>query len=328
MTPTFFPYTYLSSSQFRLLSTVFGKIAVYEPIQAMRPADFQNWSQSGALEIRTPVVENDTTLQRVLNDLNAWAHLQPLSHRTLYKMTRQMGFTPPDPSVSLIRDEIKNRLSEHDNPDVLSSTDHARLFLSLAQGFDMQQDGLQMELEQLEKRQRALFSHMTGDGLTAEDSPGSREPFNATASDEMISERLSAWSRLLCCDPDPPCVFVTIHPYLFQMILEKAVSPRTVSGFNKRRVTISSRTEAPTWRTSLIDLLQGLTEPRGKTLAEKGIELLFESDGSLDASVRLTLCLAADQSPIDLFGNLPAPPPEKAEDIKSPCSHVVLALME
>lgn len=330
MIPILFPYTYLSPRVLEPLSTLFGKVLIYQPVDKLFPADLEESSRSGKIEIRIPLKDNDKKLKAILKEYRTWADLHHISQREYHKITHRLNLPAQDPMSSQIRQEIKDRMSGEKEHDTLTPSDNARLFLALAQEFDMQQTGLSMEINQIQDMQQQLFRDLRGDGPGESNSFSSAESPQPESSGYMASERLSTWSHLLCHDTQPTCVFITTSSEAFQMVSKQAGLIQPLSGLDKRPVDISHKENPWEGGQAFIDYLDQLTKAEEGALPVQPFEDMNATAVGRECNVRLTVSMVPNQSPAEVFGKLIHPPINEtaATDTDTLCRNTVLALIE
>ena len=221
-------------------------------------------------------------------------------------------------------------MSGEEERDTLALSDNARLFLALAQEFDMQQTGLSMEFNQIQDMQQQLFKDLRGDGPGEPNSFSSGESCQPESYGYMTSERLSAWSHLLCQDTQPKCVFITTSSSAFQMVSKQAGLIHTLSGFDKRPVDISHKENPWEGGQVLTDYLDQLTRAEEGALPIQPFEDMDATAAGRECNVRLTVSMVPNQSPAEIFGKLIHPPINEtaATDTETLCRNTVLALIE
>ena len=328
MIPILFPYTYLSPRVLEPLSTLFGKILIYQPVDKLFPADLEESFRSGKIEIRIPLKDNDKKLKAILKEYRTWADLHHISQREYHKISNRLNLSAQDPMSSQIRQEIKDRLSGEKERDALTPSDNARLFLALAQEFDMQQTGLSKEINQIQDMQQQLFTDLKGNGPDGQDSFPSAASSQPESRGYMTSERLSAWSHLLCHDTRPRGVFITTSRSAFQMVSEQAGVIHTLSGFDKLPVDISHKENPWKGGRSLTDYLDQLTTAEDGALPVRPFEDMDAVAADRKCNARLTVSLIPHQSPAEVFGRLIHLPIRETATADPLCRNTVLALIE
>lgn len=330
MIPILFPYTYLSPRELGPLSTLFGKILIYQPIDKLFPADLEESFRSGKIEIRIPLKDNDKMLKTILKEYRTWADLHHISQREYHKITHSFNLSAQDPMSSQIRQEIRDRMSGEKEHGTLTPTDNARLFLALAQEFDMQQTGLSREINQIQDMQQQLFKNLRGDGPDGSASFSSAESSQPESHDYMTSERLSAWSHLMCHDTQPARVFITTSSSAFQRVSKQAGLTRKISGFDSRPVEILHK-EKPFDRSRVLtDYFDQVTQTDEESLPDHPFGNEDAPAADRACNVRLTVSMVPNQSSPEVFGKqIHSPISETpATDTDTLCRNTVLALIE
>ncbi|HIJ55357.1 MAG TPA: hypothetical protein HPQ03_04445 [Deltaproteobacteria bacterium] len=274
-------------------------------------------------------MDNDKKLKAILKEYRTWADLHHISQREYYKIIRGLTLSTQDPKSSQIRQEIRDRMSGENERDTLTPPDNARIFLALAQEFDMAQAGLSKDIDRFQDMQQQLFKNLKGDEFEGTESFSSADSSQPDSHDYMTSERLSAWSHLLCHDIRIPCVFITTSRSAFQMVSEKAGLIRTISGFDGRPVDIANKEKPFDWRRGLTDYLDQITQTDEESLPAQPFEKADAPVAGREYSARLTLSLVPNQSPAKVFGKLiHSPIIETTATDEASCRNTVLAFIE
>ena len=67
MKPVYFPFTFISRPVIEAVSACFRQIVVYQPSERHVPEQMRQWAESGMLEIRIPVKEDEERLEADLS---------------------------------------------------------------------------------------------------------------------------------------------------------------------------------------------------------------------------------------------------------------------
>jgi hypothetical protein len=229
MIPFCFPITYIPDTFIGIVQTHFPKILVYQPSARHVPPSLQRLQKAGALEIRTPVGDEER-LEKLLGACRKWL----LNHQgsDLTSLGEKIfddhdGMLFEEQFTSQIKSAIKksHKKGPGTSPDPLFA---ARFFLLTAQEFDFQQDELGKTLNSLSDAENELFAVLKGDKT----SPGEFQRTGALLSpaedpgSHMPEQRLTAWFRVFETDPDhpakiPECLLITPSQTVFQAIRER-----------------------------------------------------------------------------------------------------------
>ena len=123
----------------------------------------QKWAESGLIDIRIPVFGDENKLEAILKDFRIWANL----HRqgTLDFLKAWSGKIPffDETLVSQIRADISKRSGIDQAPKESDDIFSARLFLHIAQEFDLHNIGLNQDLRSIETMEQDLFKSLHGE---------------------------------------------------------------------------------------------------------------------------------------------------------------------
>ena len=182
----------------------------------------------------------------------------------------------------------------------------ARLFLAMAQEFDMATEHLRQDLSSIEAKENNLLANLQGRGQPGEQIEGenNNSQFNpGDAADYMIPERFRAWFRLMQFDREQDrdsCeLFVTNSRSAMDYVLDGASQMGKILTVDDIPVYASKSAEIEAWRDHLTDQLQRLPETFRSKEAFKFTAAPADNNCKLSAS--LAIYVVPAESPRSLF---------------------------
>lgn len=223
MKPVYFPFTYINDTVARDLYACFGQITVYQPSTHDIPENMQRLADKGLLDIKVPVSGDEAKLEALIKEYKEWGELHQKSDAAFLKAIGERVPFFDDTFSTQLASQIKRIRDDNyskEKPDILFN---ARLFLCLAQDYDIMQDGINRDLisvyemekkllEGLTHEDEEFFIKKTGSSLQAADDSGKYK----------IKERIEAWTYLMSNDKENPRLFITGSRDAFDFIIEKS----------------------------------------------------------------------------------------------------------
>ncbi|MDY6790385.1 MAG: hypothetical protein SWH54_03855 [Thermodesulfobacteriota bacterium] len=239
MKPIYFPFTYISKPVAEALHACFGKTIVYHPSSKNIPEESHQLAEYDMLDIRIPVKKDEEKLSVILKEYDAWANLHQGSRGGQLDFVKTRKNKIPffnDTSTSQIKADIKHIADESPDRTMSDSVFNARIFLSIAQNFDMQNDKVVQDIASVETARVDLMKSLQGEDGPSPLVPGYQDTFKTgclTDDDHMIAERIAAWALLMCRDPrsrmGENCgLFVTSSRQAIDHLLEKTPEAKSV----------------------------------------------------------------------------------------------------
>ncbi len=228
MLPIYFPFTVVSGEVISRVGSLFEKAVLYMPSKTGIPLAMQELQQQGVLEIQTPDIGDETGFAELMDQYRAWADLHKKTGLSMFR-----GLKPGIPfydedRVAGIQSRILKNLSgegvenEVEEDPLLT----ARVFLQMAQEYDIQNMELKKSLYTVESMETDLYRHLSGpDELEEDDHPGlGGASLSLKGNDDpgayMTAERLEAWSTLVLSDPPDSSFFFTDSENVMDYIRE------------------------------------------------------------------------------------------------------------
>lgn len=318
MEPIYFPFTYIPNATIQVLSECFKTTAVYQPSNGSRlPDGMQKWVDQEIIRVHVPVQGDESRLAQVCRSYYDWANLHQGALTNFLRTAQNEIPLFEETSAFRLRAEIGRAVSERGAPHggqgqktVESSEDllfKARLFLQMAQEYDIQCRDIQSELRSLDKMQHNLFKNLKGDAEELGELIGEDENDTAfacsmadNATEYRIEDRLAAWTQLLRRDAKRSAVFITSSRAAIEYILEKMPQVRRVADFPIHTLQDVGSGEMNRLQENLVRYLETLTNG-GSPESVAGLE---KPDMNITAgNVSLTLYLASGKNPLDFFSS-------------------------
>jgi len=304
------------------LAACFRQAVVYQPSRLEIPAEIQRWAENDVLDIRIPADGHEDQLEAILKDYADWTNLHQEGAMEYLKARR--GSIPffDETSASQIRAEIKAKIRPSPPQEGSEDLLNARLFLHIAQDFDLQNNKLSHDLVSFEAMEKNLFDNLKGEDETA--------PPETTAKDRfpiddpglyMPVERLKAWTFLRQYDREASGLYITTSRSVFDELIDCAPEAEMVIDFDAVPVHANRKAEIAKWQDDLIEKLTILlTNPWPPSS-----DVMFEAPAAkgYNRTVAMKLYIAAGETPDQLFarcfvgGVLPAPDAKKEGIIKN-----------
>ncbi|MCP4624029.1 MAG: hypothetical protein GY850_10910 [bacterium] len=332
MKPIYFPFTYVSDPVAEAISTCFGQFVVYCPVREILPEQMQLWINRGVMDVRAPGPGNDEALKTAIKNFQIWAdlHRQDSIEKTAYLKTRTNSVPSlGDFSSSEIVADIKGKTHDQLITKIPDPCLPARIFLYFAQKFDRQNQELTDGLNYYDQQEADLMRR-----LKMEDDPLSEELRNTpvrqpeSLADYMISDRLAAWARIFCQEPEDSGIFVTHSPTVMDYLLDRTSTAarifhlESIPPGSEQSIEKEARREKPA-----ADLAR-LVGPKQTETSDDWIEQLTSAASDNNAS--LSIYRVPDQTPPEFFARYTAmsSPAAGRKGHKSKYDSTLIALIE
>jgi hypothetical protein len=309
MKPVYFPFTYISKPVVEALGFCFRQSIVYQPARFTVSETLQNWSQDGILEIRIPFEGDEERLAVILKDYREWAKLHHDSRGLRNAFTRNLSETVPffdETSTSQIKADIKKDDQQNQLPREVDPTFGARLFLAIAQEFDMETERLRQDLLSIEAMENNLLANLQGRGQPGDKFVDINKNSVFNTSDTaayMIPERFMAWFRIMQSDReldrDSNGLFVTSSRSALDFLLDSTSQTEKILTVDAIPVYAQKSAEIEAWQDQLTDQLQRLPATFQSMEAVKVMAAPVDKNCKLSAS--LDLYVVPDETPRSLF---------------------------
>ena len=213
MQPIYMPFTHISDKLADYIHHLLGPVILYQPGGLPIPRKIGQLSEKESIEIRIPIEpKDDDPLAGIKQNHHAWA--KGLSNRPRIDVRGFMASCDPIPfyqesSSAHIRTEI-NQLCRGEalglrNDPILT----ARLFLALAQEYDVQKLELAQDMSAVAHMEKHLLENLKGDRDDAFNFSRIHGDFREDLGNYMTRGRIDAWSVLYQNADSGADVFVT-----------------------------------------------------------------------------------------------------------------------
>jgi hypothetical protein len=290
----YFPFTTISPPALAKFGIWEAPLILYAPTKADVLPDITERANAGHLSIRIPVIAGENKLHKLVKDYAEWArqHSGDAVGIAAFKATHGDGVPFFDDTyVASIRSAIKTPATGQQFQ--AKEAEHlfkARLFLLLAQQFDMQRDGLNRDFDKLVQMEHTLFNELKGVDKQADIEAPQKEDRGA----QMTAERLSAWSHLFLAGTPKPLptdssLFITDSPAVFEYLLELVPTLKPAFKINDYPAFIGNDPDTTSWRKAFNAYLKALASqpetPVPKTLVEKNMSTKTKGRCTLTVAV-------------------------------------------
>ncbi len=300
MKPIYFPFTYTPEPVLEALSAFFKQVVVYQPSNLKIPESMQKPANSNLLEIRIPVKGDENKIDDILKDYKSWANIHQGSEMAFLKTKPDMIPFFGESSTSQIKADIKKKKQKQQNEKKQDSLLNARIFLHIAQEFDVQNWEIDKDLLLLEEKTLDLIDNLKGeDELSFKGND--REPALKIdhQSDYMTIDRIIAWTHLLQYDQDMSGLFITNNRSAIEHLIEKTPEAKIVLNIDSIPLTNSDDEKRKKWQNSLNEQLELILED--SLPASEGIKIKSPFDKNDGKKVSLTLYLVPGEAPYEFF---------------------------
>ena len=328
MTAVFFPFTFITEPVLRSFRMFFKTIAVFQAASDTIPDTLKAWQAKGELDIWMPVPD-EAHISAMLRGYREWALHHQGRDISVHKYYREKVPFFNETSVTRIKKEIRtfhNSQTDDSGVDAENLLYRAGLFLQMAQEFDEQNLEIFRDLSIQAKRERELFTGLKGEAgeLPGIDLVAPVPPAEDTFG-HMLSDRLSAWARLMLSHEGYGHVFVTHRRDAVEAAM--ADLPQTGTHIHVQRVP-AFQDGAAGLQDALADHILQLSQlPFSKF--QEGTVPEFSKETEDDNPV-MELHIIPGSAPPEFFSRFVKTPPTAADSItpQKSINNTVLALVE
>lgn len=300
MKPIYFPFTFISKPIVEALSACFKQTVVYQISSQKVPEKMQEWCKSGTLDIRIPVEGDEKKLDKILKDYRAWINLHQGSEIAFLKTQADKIPIFDETSASQIRDDIKKISRENQSQEKPDDLFYARLFLHIAQEFDLQNIELKQDLLLFETMEQDLMKNLKGENEVSHmDTGGNQELKADDPGHYMTKERIKAWTSLMQHDQQVSGLFVTSSRAMLEYLIDITPEMEKLICFDAIPVFKNRVEEMEKWQVGLMESLDMLaTNP-----LPSSTDGIFDAPAAdwCDRKVALTLYIVPGETPHDFF---------------------------
>ncbi len=219
MTPVCFPFTFIPPETAHALYRRFGRFVVCQPIRGRTPELLSDLSDHGVIELRYPVLGEESRLASLCRAFTEWGAMHG-SDAAWMKELAQSGLYNEAFSAEIRSDILKS--GQVEPPEKSDPMINARLFLQLAQEFDVREAEIAQNLKSADMAAENLFEQLKGTGQFDErDRIAGPRTVVDDAGAYMPGIRMTAWSMLARFDSTPFGAFLTHSPAVVEQAAEQ-----------------------------------------------------------------------------------------------------------
>jgi hypothetical protein len=300
MKPLYFPFTYVPESVGRALAACFRQTAVYQISGTKIPEDMQKLSQEGILDIRIPVEVNGGFLDKVLKDYRAWVNIhQGTETAFLAAMANKIPFFDESASSQIRADikKTKKQIPPEEKPDPLFN---AKLFLHMAQEFDLQKKELDQNMMDIEAMEDDFMKNLKWEDDDDHARGVARKALEKDdPSQYMTKERINAWASLMLQDPEVPGLFVTNRRAVLEHLIEIIPEMEQAICLDAIPMGVDENETLSNWQDSLTKTLEMLATENWPVAMDDMASPPEISGKATD--VKLTIYIVPNKTPHDCF---------------------------
>lgn len=213
MKPLYFPFTYTCGDMINLINQYLGSFIIYQPVAGHEPGPVEQAASAGKIDVRVPVKGDEEKIMEAVARSKNWG-LVHQGHMDAFKAMSGQEFYN-ETFVAEIRTEIAGQKSPQPEAEPMLM---ARLFLYLAQEFDMKQTELDTDLKASELNREKMLSELRGD--TDSRRPTDEHHVFEDLGEYQTANRILSWLRLSAAEKETAPVFITTSRAVFEHLLE------------------------------------------------------------------------------------------------------------
>ncbi|MFW5901696.1 MAG: hypothetical protein ACOCTS_01520 [Thermodesulfobacteriota bacterium] len=239
------PFTYASLSMIERLHQWAGPFTMLAPVSGRLPEPVRQAAADGRIDVRAPVAADDEQITASVEKFKIWGAAHE-GHMDAFK-TMAEHYDSEAFTAELRTDILRGRA----RADAADPMFNARLFLALAQEYDMQQAELQTELQAAEASRRQMLAALKGDAQTRAHGAASGAP--SDPGHYLTDRRICSWLRLLTAESDFSRIWLTSSPAVFDYMLEFLPGAEQAAHFCLLPKTETSAAELNSYLSALAD---------------------------------------------------------------------------
>lgn len=302
MNPIYLPFTYIPKSVGKALSACFRQTAVYQISGTKIPEEMQELVKDGILDIRIPVEVNGEFLDKILKDYRSWVNIhQGTETAFLAAMANKIPFFDESAS-SQIRADIKKigkQIPAEEKPDPLFS---AKLFLHMAQEFDLQKKGLDQDLMDIDAMEDDFMKNLKWEDDDDHARAVARRQWDKDDPGHfMTTERINAWVSIMLQDSQASGLFITTSRAVLEHLIDIVPEMEQVIRLDAIPIDVDEDETLSNWQDGLIETLEMLATGNWPAPMDD-IANPPEIPGS-EEKVSLTLYIVPNKTPYEYFAD-------------------------
>lgn len=329
MSPIFFPFTYVTAPVAEMLAACFRPVVVYQPSEKNIPEAMRLMDAQGLLSIQTPVWGDEEAFEKICKNYVEWLNVHSGSELDYLKIHKdRIPFFDENSSLKF-RAEITQNLRRPEVEETPSPLFSARLFLHVAQDYDIKAWDIRHGLASVGRMEQELLDRLKGEDAR----PGTHsDAFDQTIpAIDKTSERIRAWAYLFLsdeaqCDERASGVFLTTSRTVIQQLQEDTAEFHEIFKVVLNTAPVDQQERTTGWNDALVAKITHLAATDWSVLQQEPETFLDGGDGSGNAS--LSVFLVPDVSPRVFFSRLINPDADALQGVEGAFKNTVIGLIE
>lgn len=236
---SYMPFSLIKEMALEKLTRTWGALTVYFPAQTQIPEHMEPWVRQELLEIRLPQGVDENHLMAAIEDYKSWADLHQGNIADMagfFKSERGRFPMMEDTNPTQIGHQIRH-YGESGPNDGIDPVFKAALFLSMALEYDIQQNEMIKDMDDVKSMEQEMLQQLSEDGMHTQVTPGGSSAL--PGGDQayqlyMMPQRVEAWARIALNQTPLSLLYITPGKAVFDHIADlftEAVIPLGPAAF-------------------------------------------------------------------------------------------------
>jgi len=223
----FFPFTHITESDLQTLLTFFSKFDCLSICRDSKSKNFNNNKKLNQLFEKGKIIPHFLSSQAIdsmeekFEQYLEWVKIHKGNEHNLKLLLKENPYFTNDSDVTAIKSQIKGKTKEQQGfiADALKLQKNL-LFLKMAQLYDEQNEGIDLEFKNINRIDDEIVSNLRGMENLEEQTQHNQQTDNNDSSTMMIKERINAW--FMCMNAmkileysDTKVLFITTSQEIF-----------------------------------------------------------------------------------------------------------------
>jgi hypothetical protein len=286
----------------KALSACFRQTAVYQISGTKIPEEMQELVKDGILDIRIPVEVNGEFLDKILKDYRSWVNIhQGTETAFLAAMANKIPFFDESASSQIRADlkKIGKQILPEEKPDPIFQ---AKLFLHMAQEFDLQKKGLDQDLMNIDAMEDDFMKNLKWEDDDDHARAVARRQWDKDDPGHfMTTERINAWVSIMLQDSQASGLFITTSRAVLEHLIEIVPEMEQVIRLDAIPIDVDEDETLSNWQDGLVETLEMLATGNWSAPMDD-IANPPEIPGS-EEKVSLTLYIVPNKTPYEYFAD-------------------------
>lgn len=311
----FFPFSHISKDQLKVVTAFFSKVGFLPMVNDFRSDPIlAELAEQGNLLPVFPLARDIGLVEKQVQSYLDWAKLHRGNEKNLKLLIKEQPYFMEDTALSNILSQIRKGTQKKETSSDHGNIGHGKkavqdpfLLLKFAQLLDVQNEGIDDELDALEQSKSSLFSQLLGE--TSENNSGKSDSgiFSSSSPDPgriMTKERVVSWFRyavkkeMLNAAGKFP-LLITTSPVVLDYMVSKCDGVINALDIDSIKVHENGCKNKDKWQYNFFKFLEEVIAGKSSS----GIEQPEAGDNCI-MSGRIKLCLFPEES-IKEFLNIP-----------------------